>query len=130
MNNEDAHAHRICRLFVLCILGIVVITFLLVVWFFHVPVGKNRAISNTAPAQRQAGLPSASLLSEFHQMPISEAPYGIGTPQREHFAETALRRDWNAVLVVSHLQYLRHIHSPHQWQHPRHNVIDLCNGRV
>ena len=50
MNNENAHAHRNYRIFVLSILGIVVITFLLVVWFFHVPVGKHRAISTTAPA--------------------------------------------------------------------------------
>ena len=41
MNNEDAHAHRICRSFVLSILGIVVITFLLVHLFFHAPLPRN-----------------------------------------------------------------------------------------
>jgi len=54
MKNEDAHANRTCRVVVLSILGMVVITFLLVAWLFHHPaVGKQRPFSTTTPAQRK-----------------------------------------------------------------------------
>ena len=39
MKNEEARLHRICRIFVLLILGAVVIVFLLVAFVFHAPVG-------------------------------------------------------------------------------------------
>ena len=53
MNNDDVHARRTCRVLVLSILGIVVITFLLVLWFIHGPtVEKKHARRHDDAAQQ------------------------------------------------------------------------------
>jgi len=54
MNNEEAHARRTCRVFVLSILGIVVVTFLLIVWCFNgSPNGRHRLFPSATRTWRR-----------------------------------------------------------------------------
>jgi hypothetical protein len=57
MNNEDHHAHRTCRIFVLVIIGTIVIAFLMVVFLFHPAlVGRPKLYRRSSAATPPVGL--------------------------------------------------------------------------